>query len=316
MGGRNLTVRIYLSSRKCLRKITTAAHAGFNGLWLGLMSKDTLHGIDEMYYDANKGMYCNEEYNRRGLFAWEREVVDNFFADRSSVLVAAVGGGREVLALRRLGFDADGFECHPGLVSFANELLEKEGLTPDVRCVPRDQFPEDGRSYDGLIVGWGAYMLIQGRRNRVNFLKGLRAKVGDGAPLVVSFFHRASDQALHLKIVRSSGNFFRSLLRREPLEYGDDLVPDFVHYFSREELAAELAEAGFAMVYYSKKDYGHAVGIAAGATRVAQGVVSEKEVAGLPHGLPRELDARAARTGAGDGGQRTGGVAAAACERV
>ena len=38
-------------------------------------------------------------------------------------MVVGGGGGREVLALRRLGYEVDGFECDPGLVACANELL-------------------------------------------------------------------------------------------------------------------------------------------------------------------------------------------------
>ena len=39
------------------------------------------------------------------------------------LLVAGAGGGREVLALYKSGYEVDGFECHPELVALANTML-------------------------------------------------------------------------------------------------------------------------------------------------------------------------------------------------
>jgi hypothetical protein len=46
------------------------------------------------------------------------------------------------------------------------------------------------------------------------------------------------------------------------VEIGDDLAPNYVHYFTRSEIASELSEAGFALQCYSPEPYGHAVGVA------------------------------------------------------
>jgi hypothetical protein len=176
-------------------------------------------------------------------------------------LIVGVGGGREALALRKLCYQVDGFECHPELLEYANGLLEREGLTPDIKRAPRDLCPAGGRIYDGLIVGWGAYMLIRGRQRRIEFLRQLRSQTEVGSPVLLSFFTRSYD-GLYFRLIMAIGNTIRWLLRRDYLEMGDDLSPNYVHHFTRREIAAELRESGFEIKFYSDKQYGHAVGIA------------------------------------------------------
>jgi hypothetical protein len=54
----------------------------------------------------------------------------------------------------------------------------------------------------------------------------------------------------------------RRLRQREKIELGDALEPEYVHYFTQNEIAGELREGGFALQYYGEDPYGHAVGMA------------------------------------------------------
>jgi hypothetical protein len=254
-------VRIYFLTTTGFQKLFILFKACLNGFWLGILDNRTLHDIDRHYYDENKKTYCSDRYNKGGLRSWEKAVMDEYFQARERLLMVAVGGGREVLALQKLSYEVDGFECHPELLEYANDLLEREGLSPSVMLAPRDQCPVAGRTYDGAIVGWGAYMLIQGRGKRIEFLRQMRSQVKEGSPVLLSFFTRSYD-SLYFRLVRAIGNGFRWALRRDRLETGDDLAPNYVHYFTEEEIAAELREAGFEIRFYSDKQYGHAVGSA------------------------------------------------------
>ena len=253
-------LRLCLFSRRWLRKLFILLDACLVGFWLGVLKRETLYGLDEGYYSA-QAMYCDEAYNCQGLWPWERAVIDRYFQSRQRLLVTSVGGGREVLALRRLGYTVDGFECHPRFVACANRLLQKAGYAPDVELAPRDQCPPGAKIYDGLIVGWGAYMLIQGRGRRIAFLKKLRLRVKAGAPVLLSFFHRTGTSR-RFKVIVGVGNALRSMLGRDRLCLGDDLRPNYVHHCSREEIMAELQQSGFELVFYATESYGHAVGIA------------------------------------------------------
>jgi hypothetical protein len=257
-----LKINLYLFANEKIKDSSPWLKAIFKGFWLGILSRSELQTIDRIYYEQTSD-YCDESYNKSGFFVWERKAFMKFFQSCQTMLVAAIGGGRETIALNRLGFDVDGFECNRQLFDFAEKLFEQENVEGEFHLTPRDAVWHFGKIYDGAIIGWAAYMLIQGRARRIDFLKKMRAQMSDGAPLLVSFYARRSND-IYFKRVYATANFFRALLGREKIELGDGLYPfPFAHWFSEAEINAELADAGFTVVYYSAQEYGHAVGLAA-----------------------------------------------------
>ncbi|TCJ15478.1 class I SAM-dependent methyltransferase [Rubrobacter taiwanensis] len=268
-------VRIYLLAfqafslvHSALDKALTAARVCFVGFWLGVLTREDIHAIDEAYYTKSKeGIpgepnFHSKEYNRRGLWEFEKRALADHFSGCRRLLVLAAGGGREILALQKRGFRVDGFESHPDLVAAANELLREEGEPATVRLLPRDTAPDTGDTYDGIIIGWGAYMLVQGRRHRIALLRRLRAQIRPGGPVLISFFARPGEKSRVYELCAFTANVFRRALRREPVEVGDWLVPNYVHYLTRDEVASELSEGGFDLVHYDTAGYGNAVGVA------------------------------------------------------
>ncbi|HET6616274.1 MAG TPA: class I SAM-dependent methyltransferase [Gemmatimonadota bacterium] len=260
-----LIARFYFGSRRLITALTglvartiRVLNMVFTGVWLGILSREQLHSIGERYYRGERG-YRTDDYNRTGLFDWERRAVEQHFAGRKRLLVMAVGGGREVLALRKLGFDVDGFESDPDLVRFANGFLEKEGLAADIRWTPWDHGPDTDRTYDGVIVGWGAYMLIRGRDRRVRFLRELRDRVAPGAPLLLSFYTTRKDTR-YFRGIAWIGRRVARILGRDPVQVGDCLAPNYTHFFTRERLEAEMTEGGFEPLAFDHLEYGHGVG--------------------------------------------------------
>lgn len=255
-------VRLYFFSWRLLNRLVGLLFSAFTGLWLGILDRDSLHAVDQLYYDG-QALYRDPEYNCRGLFPWEQEMIERYFARSRRLLLFGAGGGREMIALGRLGYQVDGYECNPEFVHQANELLSQSGVPGMVRPHARDQFPEIDGIYEGLIFGWGSYMLIQGRERRVRFLQECAARLLPEAPVLLSFYNQ-EETRLNDGLVVRIGSAARRLLRREALEPGDSLAPNYVHYFSKEQIASEMKEAGFAIVHYSAHSYGHAVGMAAG----------------------------------------------------
>jgi hypothetical protein len=250
--------KLYFVTYRALVRLVAGLSACFTGVWLGLLPRRVLYRIDAAYYDGQR-YYRTDTYNRSGLRPWEQRAIDTHFVGCRSLLVAAAGGGREVLALQRLGLDVHGFECHPDLAHFANELLKGDGHASDIRLAARDMCPDFGRTYDGLVIGWGAYMLIRGRQRRIEFLRQLRKHAEPGAPVLLSFFHRAGGTGRY-RLAAAIGTALALILRGERVEVGDFLAPNFVHYFTREELDGELRAGGFEPVFFATDEYGHAVG--------------------------------------------------------
>jgi hypothetical protein len=138
-------------------------------------------------------------------------------------------------------------------------LLKNEGMAPDLMWAPWDHCPDTDGEYDGIIVGWAAYMLIRGREGRIEFLRELRARVVDGSPVLLSFMTR-SERSPYFRYIARTGNILASPLGRDRVDVGDTLLPNFAHRFTREQLEAEMTEGGFRIVSYSEVPYGHAVG--------------------------------------------------------
>jgi len=241
-----------------LVRIADAIHQGF---WLGFLSADDLDAITSGHY-AQSQEYASPEHNQRGLFDWEAAAINQYFQPGSRILVAAAGGGREILALRRAGFQADGFDCSLTLVQAGSALFDRLGEGRGVALSAAGEVPSGPALYQGLIVGWTGYTHIPTRRRRIAFLDGLRNRALPGALVLISFFPREGSsrcEKLNYWTARVSRFLFRG--RNEESELGDHLGWCFSHNFTRDEVDDELRTAGFRPVYYSEVGEGHAVGI-------------------------------------------------------
>jgi hypothetical protein len=242
-------------ANKGLQKLFEFYGAVRAGLQIGLLSREQIGALDNRYFeDAVK--YSSPDYNRQGFFPWEQTAVSKYFSDCRSVLVAAVGGGREAYAFEKMGCLVDAFDCNASLVKFANEFFEKEQMRTKVQLAKRDKVLVTGKIYDGAVVGWGAYMLMQGRENRVGFLKAIRKQLGAGSPLLLSaWVFENEDVGFRQKTIFLIGQPLRWLRRAAPLELGDDLGAFYCHIFTLKKLHEELTAAGFEMLYYETEGF-------------------------------------------------------------
>ena len=112
---------------------------------------------------------------------------------------------------------------------------------------------------DAAVLGWGGYMLIRGREARVEFLRGAVRHLPPGAPVLASFVAGEYRDA-RLRTAARVGTSLRRLRGREPVQVGDALVPNLVHFFRRDELASEFTDAGIDLIDFGNTDYGWAVG--------------------------------------------------------
>jgi hypothetical protein len=254
---------VYLWFDRWLQRWTRLLGILHEGFWLGYLDPEDLAAITIRSYERSD-LYNSCEHNRSGFFSWEQEFIDRFFRPGSRILVAASGGGRELIALHGLGFQVDGFECTPRLVETSQRLLQHLGIPSRVTFCPPDDVPLELTPRDGLIIGWTAYTHIFGKNRRIAFLRKLRALVPPEAPILVSFWVRGEVSPDEVRVFRLA-KFFRSLRGQpaDPLEPGDHMTDrGYHHYFVETELEAELKAAGFRMCHFSQKDFPHALGIA------------------------------------------------------
>jgi hypothetical protein len=237
-------VSTVLASGKIPGRPGQAVRGVLNGVLLGALSDPTLKRLDEHYYERDE-MYRTTEWNGAGLFPWEHDAVKAHFPPQGRVVVPACGGGREVLALLRAGYDAIGYEPHPALADYAERFLAEQGYPGRAHRSPRDSFPDSGPC-DAVLVGWGAYTLISPRDVRVEFLRGAGNAVASGGPILLSGFAQDA-YGRDLRLTASLARTGRRLRREVPPELGDTLAPSRVHVFTVETLGQEVAAAGLQM---------------------------------------------------------------------
>lgn len=267
--GDRLFLSLYFGSHKvpsAFCAVLRAADAGIKsavvGTWLGVLTPGMMRKLDEWYYTRGFGMYRENDYNRSGLYDWEEKAVREHFMNCKAILIpAGAGGGREMLALNRMGLRVDGFEYNPGLVEVGNSLLTEDGFEPTLFQGPANAVPPGSKQYDGAIVGWGTYTLISGRNMRIALLRQIRSRCVAGSPLLISFFHRPGNTRPY-RMEAGIANAIRTVLRRSKVEIGDTLSVSYAHRFTEQEIREELAAGGFAPVSFQIEPYAHAVAIA------------------------------------------------------
>jgi len=84
---------------------------------------------------------------------------------------------------------------------------------------------------------------------------GERILLEKETPLMISFLI-TSGRNKRDKIIQKVSNFFKILTKGDKTEPGDRLEPDFIHYFTEEEIKSELSQAKLRVIDYSSGDYG------------------------------------------------------------
>ena len=257
----NRVLRSVLATGRIPGRTGRAVHAAVAGAWLARLTTAELVALDEAFYDLD-ALYRTDAWNERGLFGWERAAIASFDPG-SRIVVPGCGGGREVLALLRAGFDAVGYEPHRDLAGYAERFLAAHEHPNRAHPAPRDAFPP-GATPDGVLVGWGAYSLIAGSRARIAFLAAARTALRPGGAIIVSGFHHERHRPVD-RLAVAIANRGRARRALEPVELGDTLAPNRVHVFTTAELAAELGAAGLRQAAVERVDepvagYAYAIG--------------------------------------------------------
>jgi hypothetical protein len=241
-------LRAYSLSRRIVDGILFRAHrlaeALHIGFWLGFLDSNQLNAVVFQHYEEAE-LYCTAEHNLHGFLPYEKDLIKDHFNGCRSVVVAAAGGGREMIALAQAGMQVDGFECNPRLADKCKEFLAQARVSARILYSEPDQVPLGLQKYEAGIVGWGAYAHIVGRRKRIDFLRDLNSHLHPGAPLFLSVGRRPDGSSYHAWIYQIARAI--RMLRRsaDAIELGDDLLNCFSHRFVESELRSELQEAGF-----------------------------------------------------------------------
>ena len=249
-------VRLSLWVDRYVQRIIRWTNAIHEGFWLGCLDTGDLNAVSIRFYQRSPS-YNGPEHNLQGLFSWEKIMLDQFFQPGSRVLVAGAGGGRELIALHRAGYAADGFDCTPSLVETSRRLADDLQIPCTITLCPPNDVPPNLPLYDAAIVGWTVYTCIPGRAHRIAFLQKIRHCLPHEAPILVSVWGR-SETTRADRWMQKLAERLRRLRGRpaEPVELGDEIVSfGYHHCFDHRELEEELRAGGFEMRRFSDEHY-------------------------------------------------------------
>jgi hypothetical protein len=247
---------LYLWSQRVFLVFHGGSQALFEGFWMGLLPESVYDVISEKSYGKGR-QYTNAAYLDQGFHFWEDLAVRTNFAPGSRVLVAAAGGGRELIALVRAGYQAAGFECSHAMVETGKRALAQRGIAATLDWSPPCVAPRMEGQFDALIVGWNGYCYISPRARRIAFMKSLRAQLRPGSAVLVSTAMRSPGARL-FKWTPRIANAVRICTFRAPVfDAGDSFSSRPKLHFTRRQLERELTEADFSITtFYMWGGYG------------------------------------------------------------
>lgn len=249
---------LYLRSRQLLAWLPQKPLALVRAVWLGLLDADSLDRITLASY-AGQGAdgFESKAFNFQGLWPWELDAVQTCFSGCRQILVAGAGGGREVIALARLGFQVTAVDFCTDLTDACRRHLHEAGLVARVLDAPPDRLPEGLDHVDGILVGRGFYHHIPCRARRIAFLRQCREHVRDDAPLLISdFFTRSIPSRGDDRTFAVADRIRRWRGSTQAVELGDFVSAAFGHTFVATEIESEMKEAGFRMEWCKPSPFG------------------------------------------------------------
>jgi SAM-dependent methyltransferase len=128
----------------------------------------------------------DEHYALLGLFGWEEPFVRRFLKPDDRILVVGSGSGREVIALRRDGYNVEGLEPAAAAAELSREIMRKAGVDAHVRIGGIETVELDGH-FDLFIFSWYCYSYIAHRATRIAALRSARAHLAPGGRIILSY---------------------------------------------------------------------------------------------------------------------------------
>ena len=195
-------------------------------------SRAFFEAYNEVAFGGQAMYRAGTDVFRRELFPWERAAIEEWFPrPPATILVGGAGGGREAIALARLGYAVTTFEPAERLVESFLSHRPGDGAGIDA-CIGRYEqlpivrSPDGGRvdlsqrpPFEAAIFGWTSYSNLPDDTVRVLSLRAMAALVE--GPILLSYFphhHDLPDSSSRRGSFSLNAGYFRDLTEAEVRE--------------------------------------------------------------------------------------------------
>ena len=186
-----------------------------------------------------------------GLEVWERRLYDAVLKPSDRILLVGCGAGRDLLALREMGYEVTGLDPTPELVDQARQNLGRRGVT----AIIREGFIETSdleEPYDVVVLAGNCYSFLLTAASRIATLARIKAHLSPQGRVVIMYTGTQRPPfAIH--VARITSRLARTDWRPEP---GDAFARDpvtrrllrYEHMFTPGEVERECTKAGLRVV--------------------------------------------------------------------
>ena len=186
-----------------------------------------------------------------GLEVWERRLYDGVLKPSDRILLVGCGAGRDLLALREMGYEVTGLDPTPELVEQARRNLAQRGVTALIRqgFIETSDLEE---TYDVVVLAGNCYSFLLTSASRIATLARIKAHLAPQGRVVIVYTgtHRPPF-AIH--VARVTSRLAGADWRPEP---GDAFARHpatrrllrYEHLFTPGEVERECAKAGLRVV--------------------------------------------------------------------
>jgi SAM-dependent methyltransferase len=219
---------------------------------LAVMRPRDLVEFNRQHYadPAQRACRSGEPFVASGLTDQERSLLHRAEAYGGRLLVLGLGGGRDAIALAKLGFEVTGVDFIPQMVELAEESAKRSGVRIVGLVQEISELNLGDSVFDVVWLSAGMYSCLPTRKRRVGLLKKISELLKPGGLALVVFVLNPQSEAspksdVLMKLIA------RLTLGNRDYETGDMLRFDseFLHAFvSVEELKAEALRAGLEVI--------------------------------------------------------------------
>lgn len=224
-----------------------------------VMRPDDLVEFNRSIYASPSAIasWASESLLDEGLTVGEKDLFAHLPIEHGRLLLLGLGGGRDAIALAKMGFEVVGVDFIRELVAKAEENAARHGVSIQGLVQEISQLEVPPASFDLGLIFAAMYSCIPTRGRRVEMLTRIKAALKPGGYFLCQFILEPDKRPDSRSELARKGFALLSWGNRwhEP---GDVLRgTEFIHLFlSEDELRSEFAAAGFAVLYFQSEEFG------------------------------------------------------------
>jgi 2-polyprenyl-3-methyl-5-hydroxy-6-metoxy-1,4-benzoquinol methylase len=128
-----------------------------------------------------------------GFFDNEKEILENLPNKKGRLLLLGSGGGRDAIALAKVGFSVTAIDFIPGMIEKTLENARRHGVKIEARVQEISKLQLDIDPFDIIWFSASMYSSVPTRKRRIASLRLLKGNLR-ASGIIICFFHWVPDK--------------------------------------------------------------------------------------------------------------------------